>query len=373
MRKISNFILKDKVFLIAVIIAIFTIFLVPPSKEYLTYINYKVLVVMFTIMLAVAGIYESHFFYYIATKLVMHLKNIRYIALSIVLTTFVLAMFLTNDAVLLTLIPFSIFILKHVKMEKQTIYIIILQTIAANMGSALTPMGDPQNIYLYAFYQIPFNTFLCMTLPVTIIGGILIVITTIILMPKKAVELNITTPKVDLKSLGIYSLILLNALFSILRIIPLLYTFIITIVLGLIFARHLFKRVDWYLLLTFISFFIITGNLSRMENIGFVLSNFLDGRIKVYFTGMIASQFISNVPTAVLLSTFTDSSMSRYLLQGVNVGAMGTLIASLASLISFKYILRDFSEHAKKYIIFYSLISLIFMTVITIFLWLWIW
>ena len=310
MRKISYFILKDKVFLIAVILAIFTMFIIPPSKEYISYMNYKVLVVMLTIMLAVAGIYESHFFYYVATKLVMHLKNIRYISLSIIMTTFLLAMFLTNDAVLLTLIPFSIFILKHIKMEEHTIYVIILQTIAANMGSALTPMGDPQNIYLYEYYQIPFNDFLGMTLPITIIGGILIIISTIILMPKKVVELNITTPKVDLKKLGIYSLILLNALFSILRIIPLLYTFIITIVLGLIFARHLFKRVDWYLLLTFVSFFIITGNLSRMENIGLVLANFLDGKVKVYFTGMISSQFISNVPSAVLLSTFTDASMA---------------------------------------------------------------
>lgn len=373
MKKFSYFILKDKVFLIAVVIAIFTMFFVPPSQEYISYMNYKVLVVMLTIMLAVAGIYESHFFYYVATKLVMHLKNIRYISLSIIMTTFLLAMFLTNDAVLLTLIPFSIFILKHIKMERHIIYVIILQTIAANMGSALTPMGDPQNIYLYEYYQIPFNDFLGMTLPITIIGGILIIISTIILMPKKVVELNITTPKVDLKKLGIYSLILLNALFSILRIIPLLYTFIITIVLGLIFARHLFKRVDWYLLLTFVSFFIITGNLSRMENIGLVLANFLDGKIKVYFTGMISSQFISNVPSAVLLSTFTDASMARYLLQGVNVGAMGTLIASLASLISFKYILRDFSKLTKKYILIYSLISLIFMMVITLFLLFFVW
>jgi Na+/H+ antiporter NhaD/arsenite permease-like protein len=368
MRKISYLILKDKVFLIAVLIAILTMFFVPPSKQYLSYFNYKVLVVMFTIMLSVAGIYESHFFYFVATKLVMHLKNMRFIALSIVLTTFFLAMFLTNDAVLLTLIPFSIFILKHVKMEKQIIIIIILQTIAANLGSALTPMGDPQNIYLYAYYQISFLDFMRMTLPVTIIGGLLITITTIILMPKAVVELNITTPKVNLKSLAIYGLILLNALFSILRIVPLIYTLIVTLILGLIFARHLFKRVDWYLLLTFVSFFIITGNLSEMEGIGNFLSAFLDGNIKVYFTGMLSSQLISNVPSAVLLSTFTDASMAKYLLQGVNVGSMGTLVASLASLISFKYILRDYPKLTKRYILYYSLISIIYMAIITFFL-----
>lgn len=368
MKKISYFILKDKVFLIAVVIAIITMFFVPPSIEYLSYINYKVLVVMLTIMLAVAGIYESHFFYFIATKLVMHLKNIRFISLSIVLTTFFLAMFLTNDAVLLTLIPFSIFILKQTNMEKKIIIIIVLQTIAANLGSALTPMGDPQNIYLYAYYQIPFDNFVMMTLPITLIGGILLTVTTLIFIEKHPVELNITTPKVEIKKLGIYSLIMLNALLSILRIVPLLYTFIITLILGLLFARHLIKRVDWYLLLTFVSFFIITGNLSQIDAIGLFLTRFLNDQNKVYFTGMILSQFISNVPSAVLLSTFTDASMAKYLLQGVNVGSMGTLISSLASLISFKYILRDYAFKTKKYILTYTLISFCYMFIITVIL-----
>lgn len=370
MKKLSNLILKDKVFLVAVILAIVTMFIIPPSKEYLDYINYKVLVVMFTIMLAVAGIFESRFFYFVATKLVVHFKNMRFIALSIVLTTFVLSMFLTNDAVLLTLIPFSIFVFRHVNMEKHLIMMIILQTIAANLGSALTPMGDPQNIYLYAHYQLGFSEFIGMTLPITIMGGVLIIVTTILVFPKQNVVHNIKEPKVDIKKLFWYLLILLNALLSILKVMPLLYTFIITVVLGLIFARHLFKRVDWYLLLTFLSFFIITGNLSQMTNIDNFLSRLLSSETKVYFTSMATSQFISNVPAAVLLSTFTDSTYVRALLQGVNVGAMGTLIASLASLISFKYILRDFSKSAKTYIVKYTLVSIIYMSIITVMLFL---
>ncbi|MDD3712384.1 MAG: SLC13 family permease [Candidatus Izemoplasmatales bacterium] len=365
MKKLSYLILKDKVFLVAVILAIVTMFIIPPSKEYLDYINYKVLVVMFTIMLAVAGIFESHFFYFVATKLVVHFKNMRFIALSIVLTTFVLSMFLTNDAVLLTLIPFSIFVFRHVNMEKHLIMMIILQTIAANLGSALTPMGDPQNIYLYAHYQLGFSEFIGMTLPITIMGGVLIILTTILVFPKQNVVHNIKEPKVDVKKLFWYLLILLNALLSILKVMPLLYTFIITVVLGLIFARHLFKRVDWYLLLTFLSFFIITGNLSQMTNIGNFLSGLLSSDTKVYFTSMATSQFISNVPAAVLLSTFTDPAYVKALLQGVNVGAMGTLIASLASLISFKYILRDFPKSAKTYILKYTLVSIIYMSIIT--------
>ena len=201
MKKFSYLILKDKVFLVAVILAIITMFFIPPSMDYFDYINYKVLVVMFTIMLAVAGIFESHFFYFVATKLVVHFKNMRFIALSIVLTTFVLSMFLTNDAVLLTLIPFSIFVFKQVKMEKHIIMMIILQTIAANLGSALTPMGDPQNIYLYAHYQLGFSEFINMTIPITLIGGLLIIVTTLIFFPKHDVVHNIKAPAVDIKKL----------------------------------------------------------------------------------------------------------------------------------------------------------------------------
>lgn len=370
MSKVFNVFLKDKVFLIAFVIAIITMFFVPPSMAYFDYINYKVLVVMLTIMLAVSGIFDSHFFYFVATKLVMHLKNTRFIAFSIIITTFFLSMVLTNDAVLLTLIPFSIFIFKQIKMEKYILIVIIMQTIAANLGSALTPMGDPQNIYLYAYYQIPFSQFIKMTLPITLIGGVLISFTTILLIPNREVSLNITTPKVNLKKLLIYGIILLNALFSILRIVPLIYTFFITLILGLIFARSMFKRVDWPLLLTFVAFFIITGNLSQIEVIGVKLSGYLNQDDKVYFTGMALSQVISNVPAAVLLSTFTEASFAKYLLQGVNVGSMGTLIASLASLISFKYIMRDYPRDAKKYVLYYLLISLSYMAIITFVLWL---
>ncbi|MFA7076692.1 MAG: hypothetical protein WC152_08540, partial [Candidatus Izemoplasmatales bacterium] len=138
-----------------------------------------------------------------------------------------------------------------------------------------------------------------------------------------------------------------------------------TLLLGLLFGRHLFKRVDWYLILTFVSFFIITGNLSQMTSIGNFFSKYLNSSNNVYLISVATSQIISNVPAAVLLSTFTDVTYVKALLQGVNVGAMGTLVASLASLISFKYILRDFPKMAKRYIFIYSCISIIYMVIIT--------
>ncbi|MFH0766904.1 MAG: SLC13 family permease [Bacillota bacterium] len=366
MKKVLSYIIKDKVFFIAFIFAIISMIIIPPNTSYYAYINWKVLIIMFTIMIAVSGIYETRFFDYIATKLVMHLKSIKWIGFMIILTTFFLAMLLTNDAVLLTLIPFTIFITKHTHQEKHAITILILQTIAANMGSALTPMGDPQNIYLYAYYDIPFSSFLQVTFPITIIGFLLIFTTVLIKIPSTQCELNIITPPVDIKKLGLYMLILINALLNILRIVPEFYTLFTTVFLVMLYGRHLLKRVDYHLLLTFTVFFIFTGNLSQMVFIQELVSGILTTRHSIFFSGLITSQFISNVPAAVLLSTFTPASLWQPLLQGVNIGAMGTIIASLASLITFKYILHDYALETKKYLISYSLISIIFMTIISL-------
>jgi Na+/H+ antiporter NhaD/arsenite permease-like protein len=366
MHKVFKYLYKDKVFIIAAIFAVISMFFIPPTAAYLSYINWKVLIIMFTLMLAVGGFYETHFFDFVATKLVIRFKSIRWIALVLVLTTFFLAMLLTNDAVLLTLVPFAIFITKITKTEKHAVMIIILMTIAANMGSALTPMGDPQNIYLYAFYQIPFGEFLMVTLPITVMGFLLVSLTTMIKIPDTHCKLNIIAPTVNFKRLFLYTLILINALLSVLRIIPEWYTFGITMVLGLMYGRHLFKRVDYTLLLTFTSFFIFTGNLSQLDFISNAVSGLLDSRLSVFFMGLFTSQFISNVPAAVLLSTFTDRLYWAPLLQGVNIGAMGTIIGSLASLITFKYVIREYPKEMKSYLLSYTIISIIFIVIISL-------
>ena len=365
MKFVLKNILKDKVFIIAGIIMIITMFIIPPSELYLSYMNYKVLIIMFTIMIAVSGLYETHLFDFIATRLVIQFKTIKWISLILILSTFFLAMFLTNDAVLLTLIPFTLFIMKHTKQEKYALITIILQTIAANLGSALTPMGDPQNIYLYAFYDIPFKTFLLITFPITALGFILISTTALIKIPNHPVELNLQAPEVNWKRVGLYSLFLLNALFVILRIVPEWYTIYVTLILGLVYGRHLFKRLDYGLLLTFVAFFIITGNLGQMESVSSLFDQFLNTPRTVYFTALATSQFISNVPAAVLLSTFTKPIYYPALLMGVNVGAMGSIIGSLASLITFKYVLREFPKSIKPYFLNYTLISIIFIVIIT--------
>ncbi len=364
MKVVFKNIIKDKVFVIAGIIMMITMFIIPPSTLYLSYMNYKVLIIMFTIMLAVAGLYETHLFDFIATRLVIKFKTIKWVSLILVLSTFFLAMFLTNDAVLLTLIPFTLFIMRHAKQEKFALITIILQTIAANLGSALTPMGDPQNIYLFAYYEIPFKTFLSITAPITALGFILITSTALIKIPNIPVTLNLQAPEVNWKRVGLYALLLLNALFVVLRLVPEWYTIYVTLILGLAYGRHLFKRVDYGLLLTFVAFFIITGNLGQMDSIFNLFDKVLSSPHQVFLTALGTSQIISNVPAAVLLSTFTKPMYYPALLTGVNVGALGSIIGSLASLITFKYVIREFPELMKKYLLNYTIISIIFIIII---------
>jgi Na+/H+ antiporter NhaD/arsenite permease-like protein len=309
--------------------------------------------------------YEANFCSFIAIGLVSKFFTIKYIALVIVVATYFLGMLVTNDAVLLTLVPFTLFVTKQTKMERYALLIVILQTIAANMGSALTPMGDPQNIYLYAFYDIPFGTFLGAMAPITIMGFVLVVVSTAVLIPNEYCEPIMVSPKVDWKRMMVYGLLFTNALLAVLKVYSVWIGLIATVVISVPLCFRLWKKVDYHLLLTFTAFFIFTGNLGAIESIGQAFERFLNTPASVYFTGLFASQFISNVPAAVLLSTFTDRALALPLLQGVNVGAMGTLIGSLASLITFKFVLKEFPGETKTYLKTYTFLCIVFIVLIT--------
>lgn len=366
LKTLITFLSKDIVFFIAWIVAIVTMFFIPPNFNYLTYMNFDVLIIMFTIMISVAGIYKTHFFDFIATKLVLFFKSIRLISLTLILSTFFLGMLLTNDAVLLTLVPFSVFILAHTKQTNQLIKVIILQTIAANMGSALTPMGDPQNIYLFSYYKPELFDFLSYTFPITLTGLILLIVTTLLWIPNHHVQLNLYTPHIPWKTWFMYMSVLFSALLHILDVIPIYLTLIYTMIVIIWYGKRIILSVDSHLLLTFVAFFIVTGNIAQIDAIREILAPLLQSPMSVYVTSLLSSQVISNVPSAVLLSTYTDPMYLQYLLQGVNVGSMGSLIGSLASLISLKYILKDYRHLFLSYLMRYTIISVIFIVIITI-------
>lgn len=364
MTYFKTYIIKDKVFLIAFIFALFSVLLNPNIKSYPSFINYKVLIVMFGLMISVAGMTDQHLFTNIAVKMVKRLRDLRIIALVIVLTTFFLGMLVTNDAVLLTLVPFTLFVTAKIGRHKEALIIVILQTLAANLGSALTPMGDPQNIYLYTNFDIPFWTFLSKTFVISLTGLLLLIITIFVIFKEDKVTPFVEDVKIKDYKIWVYILMFLIAIATVLHLINEFVALIAIVLLALLFGRHLFKKVDYYLLLTFLMFFIFTGNLSQIPLVGTFFLSILNSETSVFFSGMILSQFISNVPATVLLATFTENQYILNLLQGVNVGAMGTLIGSLASLITFKFVIRLYPERFKEYVLKYTIICVIFMAVI---------
>jgi len=363
--KLLKFFLRDKVFIIAFSLALLSLFFVSPRVEQLKAININVLVIMFSLMISVAGLTEANFFSKIAIFITSKFFTIRYIGLVIVLSTFFLGMLVTNDAVLLTLVPFTLFVMRQTKEERYALTIVILQTFAANMGSALTPMGDPQNIYLYQYYDLGFFEFMGATFPITLSAFFLIMVTTYFLLPNTFIKPVMVDPKLDKKKIIVESIIFLFVILLILRIVSPFVTIGVAIILSLVFYPHLFKKPDYLLLFTFVSFFIFTYNLSSWTVLTDFMAKFLNTPQSVYFTGLLSSQFLSNVPASILLSTFTDKIYWRYLLQSVNVGAMGSLIASLASLITFKFVIREFPNQSKTYILTYSVIGIIYIILLT--------
>ncbi|MDD3957905.1 MAG: SLC13 family permease [Candidatus Izemoplasmatales bacterium] len=361
---------RDKVFVIALLVMLASLFLTPPSLKMFQAINHHVLLIMFSLMIAVSGMTQANLFGKIAITLTSRVFTIRYIGLAIIWATFFLGMWMTNDAVLLTLVPFTIYVTKQTHEDRYVLPIVILQTFAANMGSALTPMGDPQNIYLYQYYQLGFGEFIRTTLPITVTSFILITVTTWFILPNTFIKPVMVSPVLDRKKVIVQTIIFILVLLSILRVIDIWIVFLVTVVLTLLFYPKLILKVDYGLLLTFVCFFITTYNLSQSIWLQNITAKFLDSAFGVYLSGLIFSQFMSNVPASVLLATFTSKAYWQPLLRGVNVGAMGSIIASLASLITFKFVIREQPERIKEYLKMYTLLGLFYILINSLVLWL---
>ncbi|MGD9910728.1 MAG: SLC13 family permease [Candidatus Izemoplasmatales bacterium] len=365
MIKLILFFKKDIVFSIAMIFAIFSCFLVPPSRSYLGYINTTVIIIMFSLMIAVAGMKKANLFSKIAIFLTSKFFTIRYIAMTLVLSSFFLGMWVTNDAVLLTLVPFTIIVTKQTSQEKNTLLIVILQTFAANMGATLTPMGDPQNIYLYSYYHLQFSDFIMHMIPITLSALVLLILSVVLLIPNEFVHPMMVSPKLDYRKLPFYFLIFFLTLLTVLGVVPAYTSLINTLVLTIVFFPKLFKEVDYHLLLTFVMFFIFTGNMTSSGIFDHFFSSFLNSKISVYFVSFITSQFISNVPASILLSPFVTPEFAYSLVQGANVGAMGSIVGSLASLITFKFVIQSYPGEKKSYLKTYTFLSVIYIIIIS--------
>lgn len=332
LRSFKQWIREEAVFTIAATLAIVSMFFVPPDMEYTTYISYDVLAVLFCLMAVVAGFIRAGVFEYLSEKLLGASGSYRTIAAILTGVCFFGAMLVTNDVVLITFVPLTITLFGGAS-QKRLVFVIVMETIAANLGSMLTPIGNPQNLYLYTFFEMNIWTFLSIVFPVSLIGFILIFVALLCSRDGAMEKRHKTNPvRLQKRTLLLYGMLFVLALLTVLHVLDYRICFAVTVLVLLLFDRKLLARVDYGLLATFVAFFLFVGNVSRIEAVKDTVSMLMQGR--EFLTAVLASQVISNVPAAIMLSGFTDNV--RELLLGVNVGGLGTLIASLASVISYK-------------------------------------
>ena len=348
-----EFLKKECVLVIAVTLAILSSFISIPK---MSYIDFNVLILLFNLMVVVAAFKELKFLDSIAIGLLKKCNTYTSISLALVFITFISSMIVTNDVALITFVPLSIVIAR--KANINVLKIVIFQTLAANLGSSFTPMGNPQNLYIYSFYNLSPIDFFKITLPIVILAVLFLVL--LVFKDKKMnLSLDLEDVKIDNKrDVYLFGGLFLIILLSVFHVIDYKVTFLITIVMVLILNKKLFSQVDYSLLITFIGFFIFVGNISTMD----VVKNFMEGILNspksTFLASVLSSQVISNVPATMLLSGFTDHF--KELLLGVNIGGMGTLIASLASVISYKIYASEFgNDNYMKSFTFYNILGLI--------------
>lgn len=351
---------KDVVFSISFVLAAASCFLYTPK---LKYIDFKVIFSLFSLMIVVKAFEELKILDKIAIEIVNKNSNYREISLMLILLCFFSSMLITNDVALITFVPLTLIISSKTKVPM--IDTVILQTLAANIGSSLTPMGNPQNLFIFSHFGLAPRQFFSAIAIIVLIGGAWLYILNN-KVKKEALDVKINTLKIENKK----EAIIWVAVFCIITASILGFTsyklaFIITLLTALILNKGLLTKIDYLLLVTFMCFFIFIGNITNVHSIYTYMSKSLTGPGSVYFVSMLTSQFISNVPAAILLSNFIDNW--KALLLGVNIGGMGTLIASLASLISYKLFIKDNTEESKKYMLkftIYNFTSLIVLGVI---------
>lgn len=358
-----SFLKKETVLSISAILAFASAFFVPPSGGYIEYIDFRVLALLFCLMLVVAGMQGIGVFNYLGDRLLQKVRSTRQLTLLLVALCFFSGMFITNDVALITFVPFAVMVLTMAGQESLLIPVVVLQTVAANLGSMLTPIGNPQNLYLYSAFEVPIGTFLQYMLPLTAASALLLALAVLFLKDHPLHPQNGSSPapqRPHKGKLAAFLLLFAVCLACVVRILPWPVMLAVLGISILFLDRSLFAKADYFLLLTFVCFFLFIGNMEQIPAIADFLRSFIEKR--ELLLGVLFSQFISNVPAAILLSGFTENV--RALLYGVNVGGLGTLIASLASVISFR--LYGNSKGASKgaYVKAFTLYNLVFLLIL---------
>lgn len=359
MEKVKDFLKKEVVLVVTGSLTLLSMFFTPPSAAYFDYIDFKVLSILFCLMAVIEGFKKSGVFNALSTAILSKYNNTRTIGTILTVVCFFTAMFVTNDVALITFVPFTMGLLNQD--QDDLIVVIVMETVAANLGSMMTPVGNPQNLFLYEYYKLDFMEFVKIMLPLGIISFILIIL---LMLLRKGKGFTVTCRNDEVspdkgKSL-LYGGLFMVCLLTVLHILSAFVCFVIITVVIFFADKDILRKPDYMLLLTFVFFFIFTGNISAIEKVRTFTEGLIAGREMI--ASAFISQVISNVPAAVMLAPFTGKC--KQLLLGVNIGGLGTPVASLASLISYKIYSGGKDGKKAKYIGVFSLINFVLLFVL---------
>ncbi len=362
MKAITKHLRKEPVLWISAALAVVSLFFSPPSAKYLSYIDFKTLACLFCLMTAVMGLQREGMLERISLLISSRVKQLRALALFLVFLCFFCSMLITNDVALIAIVPLTLGILGACGLSAWSAFIVVLQTIAANIGSSLTPFGNPQNLYLFSRYQIPLSDFILTTLPLVLSGGLLLAGSCLLIpvTPLSPPKMHIERP-IKKRNALVFGLLFCLSVAAVLDLLP--FWLVTAVVLAAAFAVDppTLLKVDYSLLFTFVFIFLFVGNLGSLPAVHAFLSSIT--RDNTLLAGILTSQVTSNVPAALLLSGFTDRG--KTLLLGVNIGGLGTLIASMASVISYKLYAGVHKSQTLKFFKLFTLWNVLFLAVLT--------
>lgn len=350
----TRFLRKETVLCAAVILAVISCFFVPPNLTYLSYIDWGTLALLFSLMAVMKGFQKAGLFEYLGSSLLKKTSGSRGIMVVLVFLPFVFSMIITNDISLITFVPFGLIVLRLANMQEYAVRLVVLQTLAANLGSMLTPMGNPQNLYLYSRSGMGIGEFCMLMLPYVLVSGVCLALFSAVGRHTSIPEIFTASHLGSPRYLIFCALGFVICLLGIFNIISPLIIAALTAIFLLFTDRRLLAAVDYSLLGTFMAFFIFIGNLQRIDVFRNIIASLLEGHVRLI--AVLSSQIISNVPAALMLSGFTDQW--KELIIGCNLGGMGTMIASMASLISYKLFVKEYPNKRKRYFVWFTLLNL---------------
>ncbi len=386
--KLIAFIKKEVVLCVALILAVVSAFWIHPDAEYISYIDFHTLAILFCLMGVMAGFRHIGMFQWIAEKLLKRVHRTSGIVLLLVMLCFFFSMLITNDVALITFVPFTFVVGKMLgedTYKNMVLPTVVLQTIAANLGSMLTPIGNPQNLYLYGISGMSLMEFVQIMLPYSVLSLVLLGGCSLILgkqlergrddsdAKQQASHDSVLTLEQGIRpgdkkgALLIYVVLFAMCLLTVAHILPVSVTFIAVIVGIAVTEYRELAHIDYALLMTFVAFFVFIGNMGRIPAFAGLLQSLITGNEEL--VAILASQCISNVPAALLLSGFTSDIPA--LIVGTNLGGLGTLIASMASLISYKYVAAECAESEipggkGKYFLQFTVANICFLAVLVV-------